>query len=203
MSNLTTSEEMVILEKYKLTPDELFSIQLILFAAEEGSTEFLFRFCSISDDHKLVFRNALISLQEKGVILKSYTIPKPGESFIPEEVAFNKSFIKNLFRASFDMGKELFEEYPTFGFINGQPVQLKGVAKKFNSLEDMYRFYGKQIGWKPEKHEEVMELVRWAKENNIIKESIASFVVNNSWISLKEMRDGDAVNINFDAVRMI
>lgn len=203
MSGLTTSEELVMMEKYKLTPDELFCIQLIFLATEENTNEYLFRFCSISENHKSVFRQTLESLQEKGVILKTYKIPKPGQQFKPEEVLFNQNFTKMLFKASFEMGKELFETYPTFTIINGATVSLKGVAKKFDSLEDMYRFYGKQIGWKLEKHSEVIQLVEWAKNNNIINESIASFVINNSWNTLKEMRDGNAANIDFSAIRQL
>lgn len=195
--------ELILYEKYKLTPDELFTIELIFIAAEESNLDYIIRFCSISDKHKSNFRNNIISLQDKGVILKSYKIPELGKEFIPEDVEFNKNFMKNLFKASFELGQELFDTYPTFATIQGNLVGIKGVAKKFDSLEDFYSFYGKQIKYKPELHNEIIEIVNWAKDRNLINESIASFVINHSWETLKAMRDGEGTNVNFDAVKMI
>jgi hypothetical protein len=34
-----------------------------------------------------------------------------------------------------------------------------------------------------------MEILEWAKENNMINFGITSFVVNNQWKALKELRD--------------
>ena len=200
---LNLDNELILFEKYKITPNELTIIELIQIAVEENDMNPLVKFCKISDEHRLIFRNTLASLQNKGIILKSYKLPKEGDVFEPEDVEFNKNFIKMLFKASFDMGEELFNNYPTFTIINGATVGLKGVAKKFNSLEDFYTFYGKQIRWKPEKHQEVLEIVQWGKDNNIINESIASFVINNSWNTLKEMREGNGTNINYDAVKLL
>lgn len=101
------------------------------------------------------------------------------------------------------MGKELFEEYPQFALINGNYTSLRGVSKKFNSLEDCYRVYGKAIGWKPEVHEHIIELVKWAKENRVLNCSLASFVVNHGWLDLEALRNGDTANINFDAIKVV
>ena len=77
-------------------------------------------------------------------------------------------FVKDFYKCSFELGKELFEIYPMFGIINGETVGIRSVSKKFDSLEDFYRFYGKSIRWNPDKHKEILELVEWAKENNIL-----------------------------------
>lgn len=199
---LNLDNELVILEKYGLTPNEIFCVQLILLASEEDQLELLGRFC-FTDENKEIFRNSLKSLQDKGIILKSYKIPNPGEVFDPMNVEFNKNFTKFLFKASFEIGEELFNTYPMFTNIDGVAVSLRGIAKKFDSLEDFYRFYGKSISWNPEKHNEIIELVKWGKENNVIRESIASFVINRSWDTIKALKKGDVVNINYDAVRML
>ena len=195
--------ELILMEKYKLTPNELFVIETVFIAAEESNLDYLIRFCSISESHKDSFRNTLKSLQEKGIILASYKLPKPGDTFNPEDVPFNKNFMKNLFKASFELGQELFDTYPTFTTINGAMIGIKGVAKKFDSIEQFFEFYGKQIRYNPEKHVEVIEITNWAKDHNLISESIASYVINHSWETFKAMRDGEGVNINPDAVRMI
>lgn len=199
---LNIDNSLILMEQYNITPDELFCIQLILLSSEEDQIELLQRFCSI-DNNKSLFRNYLISLQDKGIILKSYKIPNQGDQFIPSDVQFNKNFIKRLFRASFEMGEELFNIYPMFTTIDGNPVSLRGIAKKFDSIEDFYRFYGKSILWNPEKHEEILNLINWGKENNVIRESIASFVINRSWDTLQALKDGDIVNIDYSAVRQL
>lgn len=100
------------------------------------------------------------------------------------------------------MGKELFEEYPQFGYIQGNMVPLRTVAKKFDSLEDAYNKYGKAINHNYEVHKKIIELVKWAKENNILNMSLASFIVNNSWVDLEALKDGDS-GINYESVRLL
>ena len=143
----------------------------------------------------------LVKLQEKGIILQSYKIPNEGEEFIPYDISINKNFIKNLYKCSFELGKELFEEYPQFNTINGSLVSLRGISKHFNSLEEAYFKYGKYIKWSPEKHNEIIELVKWGKEHNIICQSLSSFIINNAWEDLKAMKEGDTMNINYDTIR--
>lgn len=101
------------------------------------------------------------------------------------------------------MGKELFEAYPQFGSINGSVIPLRGVSKKFDSLEQAYFKYGKSINFNPEKHKYIIELVEWAKDNNILNCSLASFIVNNGWCDLEALKNGDIANINYDAIKMI
>ena len=102
------------------------------------------------------------------------------------------------------MGIELFETYPQFGNINGNIIPLRGVSKKFDTLEDMYRYYGKVINWNPEIHQEILDVLKWAKENTqFIQFTLASFVIDRRWEDLKALRDGKLVNVNFDAVKML
>nr|DAD59544.1 MAG TPA: hypothetical protein [Bacteriophage sp.] len=148
-------------------------------------------------------REVILSLQNKGIILKSYKVPNEGEAFDPYSIPFNKNFIKNLYRCSFEMGKELFEVYPQFGIIGTSTVPLRTVAKKFDSLEEAYFRYGKSIRWNEEKHNQIIELVRWAKDNNIINCSLASFIINQGWIDLGALKNGNGANVNFNAIKLV
>lgn len=203
-ANLNIDEELNILEKYQLSPNELFTIRILLLAREEYNEEYLFRFLSIPEPMRGDLRSTLVSLQDKGVILKSYKIPNKGEQFYPEEVDFNKAFLKNFFRASYEMGSELFEEYPAFTNIGGVTYGLRNIAKKFDSLEDFFRFYGKAIRHNPETHAHIMELLKWAKENtNFINFGITEFVISNKWNDIEILKDGKVSNVNFDAIRSL
>lgn len=148
-------------------------------------------------------RDVILSLQRKSIVLKSYRCPQEGQTFDPYSIPLNQAFIRNLYKCSFELGKELFEEYPQFGYINGNVVPLRSVARKFDSLEDCYFRYGKNIRWDIERHNHIIELIRWAKENNVINQTLANFVINNAWIDLEALRNGDDTNINFDTVKLI
>ena len=192
------------MEKYRITSDELLFLTVLLLLQDgEGDYTFISQYLNLPTDCRNGIRESLISLQNKEIITKAYKVPNVGEKFIPEDVTINKNFVKNFYRCSFDIGKELFEAYPMFGIINGEPVGIRSVSKKFDSLEDFYRYYGKTISWKPEKHEYIIELVNWAKEKNLLVTTLANFVIDHKWEELEALRNGEIANIDFNAVRQL
>lgn len=197
---LELENEIKLLKKYDLNPNELFFIRVLLILQEDDNEDLFADFVSTG----INVRDILVALQEKEIILKSYKIPKTGERFDPYNIPVNKNFIKSLYKASFELGKELFDNYPQFGMINNVNVTLRGVSKFFNSLEDAYFRYSKCIRWNKEMHDEIIELVKWGKENNIISQSLGSFIVNNAWLDLKAMKEGDnGLNINYDSIKLL
>lgn len=204
MKKLTLSleEEISILSKYSITPNELMLIRTLLILQDEDDENLFKDYIELLHDSNIKLRDVLLSLQEKEIILKSYKIPREGESFDPYTIQFNKNFIKALYKCSFELGKELFEVYPQFGSIQGNIVGIRSVSKKFDSLEDAYFKYGKSIRWDIDRHNHIMELVRWAKSNNIINYTLASFIIDQRWLELEALRDG-AGNINYDNVRLL
>lgn len=195
---LTLENELCLLEKYKLTPTELFTIRLILLAKEDGEYKWLQRYVQI-----IKLRDILASLQEKGIILKSWKLPKEGQQLIVEDITFNQNFQKQYFRASFEMGEELFNVYPQSTIVNGQIYNLKRVSRKFDSLEDAFAKYAKYIHNNPEMHQEVIELVKWGIDNGYNFTTLDSFIVDNSWIAIKAMKEGNGINVNTEAIKMI
>lgn len=200
-TNLNIDEEIAILEKYQMSPEELFIVRLIILAKEEDTNCYMLRFLRIPEDMRGDVHQILISLQNKGIITKSYKVPNKGEAFYPEDVTFNQLFIKTIYKASFDIGRELMEKYPPFTDIRGSLVPLKNISKKFDSLEDFYKFYGKTIKYNPEKHKEIMELLDWAVKNtNYLNFGILEFVISHKWEEIKLIKEGNISNMNFDAV---
>lgn len=197
---LELNDEISLLERYKLIPTEMFLLRVLLILQEENNEELFFNYIKTLKSAGINLRNILISLQDKGIILKSYKIPKEGQEFDPYSIELNKNFVKNLYKCSFELGKDLFENYPQFNFINNNMVSLRGVSKHFNSLEDAYFRYGKAIKWNPEIHKEIIELVKWGKEQNVICQSLSSFIINQAWHDLKAMKEGDS-DINYNAIR--
>lgn len=192
MFDLNIDEEITILEKYKITPTELFVIKAINTYIEDYSENYLQRYLKIDTKYVGSFIDILKSLQDKGIILKSYKIVS-GMKLVPEEIPFNKNFLKTLYKSSFEMGKELKEHYPRFRNINGCLTSMLGVSKKFNSLEDAYRTYGKKIHWNEELHKKIIDLLDWeaTTDNGIINYSLATFIVDEKWEDLEALKNGE------------
>ena len=202
MEELNIDNEASILTKYNLNPNELYVIKCLLFMQEDES-KYLQSYLQLPESTRGNFRDILLSLQNKHLILSSFTIPSKEQSLDLSQIPFSKNFLKDYYRSSFELGKELFEAYPQFGEINGKVISLRGVASKFDSLEDAYRVYGKIIHYKEEVHKEIISLVNWAKNNNILNQSLASFIVNQGWIDLKAIKDGKVVNYNVNSIKLI
>lgn len=190
--------ELLVLEHYKLEPTELFAVKVILLAQQEGEYEWLQRFAKL-----IGLRKILVSLQEKEIILKSYKIPKEGETLEIEDIPFNKNFLKNFYKSSFEMGEELFNAYPQTCTVGNQIFNLKRVSKKFDSLEQAFTKYGKYIKFNPETHEHVLELISWGIENGYSFTTLDSFIIDMDWKNIESIKDGNGININTEAIKMI
>lgn len=186
------------MERYKLTPTELFAIKVILLAQEEGEYEWIQRFAQVQS-----IRPIIEELQNKEIILKSWKIPPSGSKLDIEDIPFNKNFVKQFFRASFEMGRELFEVYPQFLVINGISYNARRVSKKFDSLEDAFRNYAKSIKNDPIIHRNIIELIKWGIENNYNFTTLDDFICDRSWTALEAFKNGNGININTDVIKLI
>ena len=192
------------MEKYRLTAEEILLIDLLFLASiEEGHKEYLIKYLNMPVE-KSGLGDLLVSLQNKGIITKQYKIPAKGQRFDPEALEFNKNFLHNYRKFSGELGIEFFNEYPTVAIIDGKEVPLKNYAKKFSTEEEFYYAYGKAIGWKLDKHKEVIEFIKWAKDNNcnLLNMNIADFVISKMWRSIEELKNGNGV-MSFNYVKSI
>lgn len=192
------------MEKYRLTAEETMLIELLFLASiEEEHPEYLYKYLNLPIE-KTDLRELLISLQNKGVILKSYKIPNKGDSFDPESIEFNSNFLKSYRKFSGELGSEFFDAYPSTAVINGSVTSLKNFSKVFKDEEEMFFYYGKNVGWNLEKHQHVLELIQWAKENNcnILNTNIGHFIRSKLWRDIEQYRNGDGV-MTFDNLGVI
>ncbi len=86
------------MDEYKINPNELFAIRVILLA-QDGEYDYLQKFAKI-----FPLRTILESLQENGIILKSWKMPKEGSKLDVEDIPFNQNFLKKFYRSAFEMG---------------------------------------------------------------------------------------------------
>lgn len=182
-----------------MTPTELFTVRVILLAKEEGEYEWLQRFVQT-----IKLRDILISLQEKGIILKSWKLPKEGTQLIVEEIPFNQNFQKQFFRASLEMGEELFYTYPQSAVVQGTVYNLRSVSKHFDSLEQAFSRYAKNIKNNPEMHQQIIDDIKWGIENQYNGfTTLDRFIIDRGHEHLHSMRLGEGINVNTEAIKMI
>ena len=191
---LSFDREIELMTKYQIFPEELLFIKLV-FLAQEGHPEYLSKYFS-QMPLKGAPRDTMLSLQEKGIINKSYKIPEKGQTFNPLDIDFNKLFMKSYLQHSYDMGMELFMSYPSYIMINGKQFSLRNIAKGFKSIDDFAYAYGKAIRFDVEKHKEIMELLEWAKEANILNFGIIEFITSMKWLELAEMKEQGLATFN-------
>lgn len=196
MKIFNLEEQVVLLEKYKINSDELLFITVILLIQEGDNNPYIQLYFSLPTACRGSIRELLVSLQDKQVITKEYKIPPSGTKFIPEDVSFNKNFIKNFYKGSFWIGKELFDSYPLSTVVSGVEYKLRRVSKKFDSLEDAYKAYGKAISWKPETHQHILELIEWGKNNNYQFTTLSDFIVDNDWLNIEAMQSNSLLDSN-------
>lgn len=169
---------------YNLTADELLLVYLTFMAqSEEEHPEYLAKW--INNGGQSILRDLFESLKKKGIIHKDYN----PTSYNPDDIEFNKNFIKGWTKASGELGKELFDAYPPFLNINGKLVSLRNISKKFNSLDEFFFHYSSIIGHNPEKHKQIMEILEWAKEHGHINTGILEFVISEKWNDLDYLRN--------------
>jgi hypothetical protein len=202
LKQIRIDEELLMLEQYKVTPNEFYLIRTLILYPDYP--EYLSRYLQLCIKSGIKIRELLISLQNKQVITKAYKIPEPGSPFVAEDVTLNMNFLKNCNKASFDLGRELFEVYPQFAEINGCMVALRSVSKKFDSMEDFFRFYAKSIRYNLELHNRIIDITKWAAENtNIINTTLVNYVVDQRWNDIEAIKNGESSNINLNTVRVL
>lgn len=195
--NHDLNTELILMNQYKLNPNELMCIKVILLA-QDGEYEYLQNFAQVCQ-----LRLLLTTLQSKGIILKSYKLPKEGSSFVPEDVKFNQNFLKKYYRSAYEMGEELFYTYPQSCVVNNQVFNLRSISHKFNSLEDAFAKYAKQIKNNPDVHKEILDNIRWGTENGYNFTTLDRFIVDRAYEALKAFREGNTININLESTQLL
>ena len=193
MKEISIENEINFMIEYQLDGNEMFLFKLI-YLAQEGHSEMLKKY--FTNTNILNIQNILVSLQNKGIINKSYTIPEKGTIFKPQDVELNKNVVKTIYKFSQDLGMELFEAYPAFTTINGKVFSLRNISKKFNNFDEYCFEYGMAIKFNPEKHKEILDILEDAKNENLINSGLCSFVIDRQWETLKLVRDSDMGMLN-------
>lgn len=183
-SKLELNTILNLMTTYNLTADELLLIYLTFLARdEENHPEYFVKWFSNGGQTRL--KSLFDSLKEKGIIHKNYN----PDSYNPNDIEFNKTFLKSWIKNSGQMGQELFDLYPSYMQANGKLLPLRGISKQFHSLDEFFFHYSVTIGHSIEKHKEVLKILEWAKQNHKITGGILDFVNSRQWDNLKYLQE--------------
>lgn len=195
---LDVSSAINLLRVYNIRVEELFLAQILFLATqEENDKQPLYEYISLSNRGDI--REMLLTLKEVGILSSRYKIPNKGEPLVLENIVFSKNFTKLYLTHSGELGEDLWNYYPNMLHINGAAYPAKNIAKKYNSIEEFFHAYGKAIRFNPETHKKIVEIIKWADENHLIKENLANFVINRQWTMLETIKnsgyDGKTLDI--------
>ena len=85
----------------------------------------------------------------------------------------------------------------------GRVFNLRTVSKIFDSLEDAFGKYAKQIKNNPELHYQIIDDIKWGIENGYNFTTLDRFIVDRAYESLHAMRLGEGININLEATELV
>lgn len=145
-------------------------------------------------------RLVLLSLQEKGVILKSCKLPTPdGEGGLQvNDVKFNKNVLKKYLRHSGEMFWELFWVYPEVTSINGKLHSLRNTFGNggWSSIDEAASCYGNKIQYNASTHKRIIQLVENAKDKGDLNMGIIKFIRGEEWRNLDQMEENGGYGNN-------
>ena len=191
MKHLDLKQQLTWCNTFNITPNELILFEVLLLLQENDDPELVKFYFELTESARGSFKDSLSRLQEAGLVNKSYKIPEKGTRINPYDIPLNKTKTKHFYKCSFELGKELYENYPLSTVVNGVEYKLRRISKKFNSLEDAYIKYGKSIGWNPDRHNEIIELIKQGVANNYNFTTLDDFIVDNDWLNLEAIsKDG-------------
>ena len=77
------------------------------------------------------------------------------------------------------MGQELFETYPAFVQSGTKLLPLRNISKAFSFIRGIFLpLIQPQLDILQKKHPEIIELLKWGKENGHVNYSILEFVTS-------------------------
>jgi len=209
-------QDLHLCEKYKISPTQLMFIKVFIYDTNIENTKTLIadvyekgvRFWKLFgldlckrgpknskreteyNKKKIELLNAIAyPLMEKNILIKS-TITSDSD---PDILEINPIFVKDFELNFYDMPSQLHDTYPHF--IGDSS---KRYFAKTASPEEFGEAYIRAINNDLNKHNEILELVKWAVENKQIKIGIKKFVESRHWEALKELKEGGVTNVGFD-----
>jgi len=188
--SIDIERQLTIMQEHGLTAEEWLLAELFMMALDDPSKpEYLSTYLLKCKKDRLGM-DTLQSLKDKGVFSSDTVIPKKGDALRLENFELSGTYLNNYFKKALQAGEELWNAYPSVVNINGTLRSINGIIKGgYQHQEDFYAKYNKQIRYSRKKHEEVLDLLKWALEQKLIHYGIVEYVTCKKWEEHARMRE--------------
>lgn len=128
-------------------------------------------------DGTIIGKGATDDLLERGLL--KYTKDGSGTLHIMVGDVFKKAYTNDIYVA-----EDIYEAYPSFY------EDKDGVKYPLKAYDRMSfaKIYLDKISYSQEEHEEILEDIKFGKDNNLIKIKIGNFLVSEFWKDLRKLR---------------
>jgi hypothetical protein len=73
-------------------------------------------------------------------------------------------------------------------YLNGKVIYLDNVTKRFQDYPEFYFWYASTIGHSIAKHREIIEILEWAKTQDLVSIPVIEFIGSRKWETFKELK---------------
>jgi len=182
MKNYTLKNDLEILKSLEINSTQLLILKL-LSEAEEDRT-ILYKLSKEMAELKLFNWNYVADLISRDIILdhNSSDFSKPSPMYF-DYMEINPKYLKRFITLT-QKAKEVIKIYPRLLEINGKNYNLVNVG-----YVDLAEVYKENLEFTDFEHEEVLELIKWGKENKQINVGLEKFTKTQYWVILKELKE--------------
>lgn len=126
------------------------------------------------------------------LIDREYVTISSGSKLAVDKLEITDKFVRNVFTTK-DMAEQFFEEYPSWirNFDHPSKPDINLKVCDHDAIKALYRKYVLT----KKRHEEVMQILDWAKRNDKIRFSIANFVKAKMWDQFEELIEKEGSSI--------
>lgn len=172
---------------HKLSPNQFLLCYLLYTEHMIRDKESNLRYATVGNIYKYCDKGTGWSNSDvEDLIEKGYLIDttKTKDTYAIDRLILTEKFVDLMFINANFAFEEFFEAYPNSTMIDGKAAFLKAVDP-----DVVAERYKKAIKNSAVKHAEIMEIIAYAKENNLINMRVDKFVMGKLWEAIKTQRD--------------
>jgi len=156
---------------FNITADQF----LLLWLTHLKDYKLLYRYVSMGDGFT---SNVVADLEKKGYLLNlNNTYDNYVDSFIVTD-----KFKETLFNSDDEIApQEFWDNYPRLLYINGKRFSARAINK-----DKFFEDYQKEVGHSIDKHNKVMNCLKYAVKNRLISMGIQKWFESKQWETIEE-----------------
>lgn len=124
-------------------------------------------------------KNEIRDLEDRGYVINSNT----GDEAFHDGYEITEKFIEEIYGQKSSMWEEILELYPQFIFFDNKRIPAQSA-----DLDALRIIYSSKIQRNVKKHKEIMELLKYAVDNDLISMGIDKWIRGEQWKAIKAIK---------------